>query len=602
MPATASLGAMFGFGRAQSSQNQIVYSNLQIWLDSGNVSSYPGSGTVWSNLFAANSGTYWYTLSNGPPLVSTIVYNGTSNRTLYFDGTNDYATPNTSLKTLAQANNWNETREYWLYWPGSPGCLTMESGTVTPDSNWYDAQIGLSNGNLAYAVWADMTAKIVTSTLTSNAWNHIVFQHSKSSNLLMGYVNGVLLLSNGSVTRTTPDSVGAEFFPILMAGSATNFGYGSASYLAASLGVFRWYNQILTSSMVVQNYNAERARFGSSLSSGASVLAFARTLSAQLSGQTVAPTSGGRLSLNSQFVGNYDYTAKTTTTISAFTASDWFSSTEDTASAWIVVNGNLTINAGVTFTPSVRKLFTVLYVSGNLVCNGTISMTARGANHSGTGNSGGATTAVDIRIGTGTFSAVANPAIPAAGGAGGPGTSTDNGISNGTAGSSGGTGGGGAGGKYLGTGFSGAGAAGTCFSGGSGGGGMFSSSGTAGAGVANGGRGGSALNNISAGGSGNPGGTGTGGANGPDGNVGTGGTLIVIVGGTFSGTGAISANGVASARASGQVGGGGSGGGSVTILFGTDSSSITPTATGGPGSSCGGGGNGTARKLAIGAN
>jgi hypothetical protein len=78
--------------------------------------------------------------------------------------------------------------------------------------------------------------------------------------------------------------------------------------------------------------------------------------------------------------------------------------------------------------------------------------------------------------------------------------------------------------------------------------------------------------------------------------------LIVIVGGTLSGTGTIAANGVFGNRASGQVGGGGSGGGSVTVLYGTDSSTITPTATGGAGSSCGSGGNGTARKLAIGSN
>ena len=610
MPFICSVEGQFAFGKPYvvpvNPYTPSVYtSNLQIWVDAASNTSYPGSGTTWSNLVAANAGTYWYTLSNGPPSVSTIVVNSTSNVSLFFDGVNDYATPNTSLSTLAQANSWNETREYWVYWPGAPGCLTMESGSVTPDTAWYDAQIALSNGNLAFAVWSDMTAKIVTTSLASNTWNHIIFQHNKTSNLMMGYVNGTLLYSNASVPRTTPDSAGFGYFPILMAGSATNFGYGSASYLRGALGVYRWYNQILTGSQISSNFNAERVRFGvnaAAPASGTSVLAFARNLAATFSGQTVAPTAGGALTLNSAAVGNYEYAVAGTTTVSAFSAADWFSSTKDTVSSWIVVNGNLTINAGQTFTPSVRKLFTVLYVSGNLVCNGTISMTARGANHSGTGDSGGATTAVDIRIGTGTFGAVTNPAIPAAGGGGASGTNVDNASVNGTAGASGGTGGGGAGGKYLGTGFSGGGAGGTCFSGGGGGGGMFNSSGTAGSAVANGGRGGSALNNISAGGTGNPGGTGTGGSFGPDGNSGTGGTLIVIVEGTFSGTGSISADGTAGARASGQVGGGGSGGGSVTILFKTDSSSITPTATGGPGSACGSGGAGTARKLAIGAN
>lgn len=337
--------------------------------------------------------------------------------------------------------------------------------------------------------------------------------------------------------------------------------------------------------------------------SSSSILAFSRSLATTYTGIDSAPTDGGALTIDSQAVGNYEVTTRSTNTIvSSFTSSDWFTSTQDTTSSWIVINGNLTINAGQTFIPPVRKLFTVLYVTGNLICNGTISMTARGANHSGTGTSGGLVNPVNIRIGTGTFGAVTNPQIPATGGAGALGTNVDNAVNNGTAGTLGGTGGGGAGGKFTGTGSSGGGSAGTCFSGGSGGGGMLGSSSSAQTGGVNGGKGGNALGSVSAGGSGNPGGTGTGGAFGPDGNSGTGGTLIVIVGGTLSGTGSIQANGVAGARASGQVGGGGSGGGSVSVLFGTDSSSITPIATGGPGSSCGSGGNGTARKLAIGSN
>jgi hypothetical protein len=104
-----------------------------------------------------------------------------------------------------------------------------------------------------------MTPFIITNSLASNAWNHIVWQHSKSSNLLMGYVNGVQLYSNASVPRITPSS---GFFPILMAGSATNFGYGSGSYLQGSLGIYRWYNQIISGAQITSNFNAERGRFG----------------------------------------------------------------------------------------------------------------------------------------------------------------------------------------------------------------------------------------------------------------------------------------------------------------------------------------------------
>lgn len=328
--------------------------------------------------------------------------------------------------------------------------------------------------------------------------------------------------------------------------------------------------------------------------SATDILSFARTLATTYEGYDAEPTDGGALTINSQAVGNYELTArKANTTISSFTAADWFTNTKDTTSSWIIVNGDLTIDAGQTLIPPVRKLFTVVYVTGNLVWNGVISMTARGANHSGTGDSGGATTAVAIRIGTGTFSAVVNPQIPAAGGAGGAGRTTF-GQNPGTSGTNGGTGGG-AGGQWAGGSAiaSGAGSAGTCFSGGAGGGGRAGVAlGAGGSGGANGGAGGNA-GPAGAGGAGNPGGKDGGG-----GGNGTGGTLIVICEGELSGTGSGLAQGLAGGSFAAL--GGGSGGGSITVLFGTNLSGPSVlTASGGSG---GPGGNGTARKLAIGAN
>jgi hypothetical protein len=327
-----------------------------------------------------------------------------------------------------------------------------------------------------------------------------------------------------------------------------------------------------------------------------SILEFARQLSSTYT-VDVSPTSGGALSINSESVGNYDYTVRSSDTIiSTFTTSEWFTLTQDTVSAWIIVKGNLTINSGQVVIPSVRKLFTVVYCTGNLTVNGSISMTARGANHSGIGSSGGATPAVNIRIGTGIFSSITNPLIPAAGGAGAPARS--NGLSNnGSPGTNGGSGGGGTGECISGTTAS-AGAAGTCFSGGPGSGGAIS--GTSTAGGANGGRGGNSSGSYAGGGAGNPGGSGSSAIyNGFDG---TGGTLIVICEGTLSGSGSIAANGVGANRPPGGPAGGGSGGGSVTVLYQNDSSTITPTATGGAGVASGSGGNGTARKLDIGVN
>lgn len=351
---------------------------------------------------------------------------------------------------------------------------------------------------------------------------------------------------------------------------------------------------------------AESGFMGGDLAAGSIELAAIEMLTAA---DMATPLAGGNLTINGEALGAYDYVVKQgNQTISSFSAASWFTTTADTRSAFIVVNGNLTIDAAQVVKPTVRKLFTVLYVDGALTINGEVSMSARGANHA-------ATTAAAIRIATGSFSgSVTNPQVPATGGGGG----AVNGVA-GTAGSAGGTGGGGGGGRTSSFG-PGAGAAGTSFSGGPGGGGGRAGSGTAVAGTAggaNGGAGGTgagwtspgASSRGGGGGAGNDGGTGglgdVVGRNGSPGSNGTGGVLIIIATGALSGSGSCTAAGAAggdggSPSGSAVGGGAGSGGGSVTVICA--SGTVTTSATGGAGGTTsdndgGAGGDGTARVL-----
>src|SRR6202048_4608264 len=211
-----------------------------------------------------------------------------------------------------------------------------------------------------------------------------------------------------------------------------------------------------------------------------------------------SPIAGGTLTINSNALGNYGYSKFTgNQTVSAFSSSTFFTSAADSESAFVIVNGNLTINAGQIFQPANRKLFTVIYVTGNLAVNGQIAMDQRGANHSATGSN---LTAADILIASGTFSGVSNPKVPAAGSArgaavAGGGVAGNQGADSANDGS---TGGGGSGADRN-SGGSGAGAAGTGFTGGSGGGGGDQLSGAGGSGGTEGG----------GGGAGNTGGTGS---------------------------------------------------------------------------------------------
>ena len=292
---------------------------------------------------------------------------------------------------------------------------------------------------------------------------------------------------------------------------------------------------------------------------------------------------------------------------------------------------SLTIDATKTLTLDQPARGMLIYVKGDCVINGTLSMTARGALADPTvagGSDSSAVSATGLRLplkksgstdtlaaadfaGTGNaaVAAVANHdaisgdgkiyTVGRTGGAGTPARPTVTSCpvfaaNPGTSGvatlSSGG--GGGGGGCSEGVGISiGGGATGTVFSGGSGGGGSYGSSGgqtVAGNGVANGGAGGqgggTAVYGQMSGGAGNPGGASVTQVTRMDG---TGGLLILLVGGdlTIGASGSIETKGVDGGSGATNPaihtsygGGGASGGGKLLVLHGgtlTNNGSIT---------------------------
>jgi hypothetical protein len=245
--------------------------------------------------------------------------------------------------------------------------------------------------------------------------------------------------------------------------------------------------------------------------------------------------------------------------------------TADASTLVAVYNGDLTIDAGVTLTPQVRKRGMVIYVTGALTVNGMLSMTARGAAN-----------VVGNRIFVANADGTAYE-IPASGAGGG---------SSGCSGSVGGTGSNGATGGGGGA-YGGVGASGTSYSGGSAAGAKPGSPGSA-----YGGPGGSGDASSYGGGAGNPGGVGRPGGNG------TGGLLIVYADSILVNSGgSIRANGAnGGAGSSGGAGGGGSGGGSINLFYSNsylNSGTVAATAGSGGGGGCAGraGGAGTVRSV-----
>jgi hypothetical protein len=315
-----------------------------------------------------------------------------------------------------------------------------------------------------------------------------------------------------------------------------------------------------------------------------SLVEYARTLAAT-SLTTLPILSNGSTGVTSSVLSAEVTVLSGNQTISSNT--NWGSATADDRYTIVRVEGNLTINAGVTVTAAARKLGLVLYVTGSLTINGTLTMTARGANHSSSGSNIAATDILAIA----TASTAAGRVIPAIGSSDRTKTFTSaNAAGNtGNAGSNGGAGSGGTGGGFDGV---STGRGGTCFGGGPGGGAVYASvdgslNSTA---VANGGAGGPGSKSDGqshGGGAGNPGGLqdrGLGGST-VNGQSGTGGVLIVYAAGgvTIASGAVVSANGVQAHTATATRGGGGSGGGIVRVFGPTVTNSGTVQAIGGVG-------------------
>ena len=142
-----------------------------------------------------------------------------------------------------------------------------------------------------------------------------------------------------------------------------------------------------------------------------------RDQTAQTTTKRSAVICTGSLYLNGNFAGQYDYAyISGNTTTDAVDQQDaydhWFTGNQDTHWALVCVDGTLTQGDRAIIKPPVRKLGFVLNVDGAYTLNGMTSMTNRGANHSGTGDSHGYTAPVAIPV-NGSIT------IPATGGAAG---------------------------------------------------------------------------------------------------------------------------------------------------------------------------------------
>jgi hypothetical protein len=226
--------------------SSLVTAGLILNYDISNASSYPGTGTTVTDLTGSSNAT----LYNSP------TYTPGGGSYLTFNGTNQYLGTNTSLGSKLSPPNTSTTISVfmWVY-PMDNGVILSEIGQTTPNIGWHDSQIEMVAGTLKFSVWSNNPGFASTIATPLNNWYYVGFTYNGTN--LVGYVNGSTAVTSGTITRSTP---GANLYYGVAVIDGTNLGDGT--YANMRFGGMQVYNTALNSGSVLQNFNAQKSRFG----------------------------------------------------------------------------------------------------------------------------------------------------------------------------------------------------------------------------------------------------------------------------------------------------------------------------------------------------
>ena len=220
----------------------IITGNLQLYLDAADPGSYVGSGTTWIDL---SSNAYNTTLEGAP----------TFNTTHFtFDGTTEYVDTNQSLAA--------ESFSIGAWFRTSAAGVKMVLSKETTAGNPWNYRIWLNGGQINFDMSQVTTQSSLSSPLTTyNNGNWYLVMCTRDDSTWYMYVNGVQVNTKadtytGSVTNAQELWIGRSAFT--QGGASPT---GSYQY-TGDIGEIFIYDDVLTASEVLQNYNATKATYG----------------------------------------------------------------------------------------------------------------------------------------------------------------------------------------------------------------------------------------------------------------------------------------------------------------------------------------------------
>ena len=219
--------------------NSIVTNGLILNLDAGNASSYPGTGTTWTDLSGQN---------NNATLINGVGYSSLNGGIMTFDGVNDYC------QTVSWTSPDSFTLQAWVsvdYTNSATFARFVEKGLNT--------DFGLTlNKNDAPNKYAFAIANETNSPTNVTANSNFVFL-SYTVNT-SGSLFTTKIYENGIYTKQFSGNRARTKTGVMYIGA--NPGALSVTTLKGNIGHIMMYNRVFTDNEVLQNFNATKTRFG----------------------------------------------------------------------------------------------------------------------------------------------------------------------------------------------------------------------------------------------------------------------------------------------------------------------------------------------------
>ena len=228
--------------------DNIVTTNLTLWLDAGNLDSYSGTGTTWKDLSGNNNNATIKRASQWNDL-GWFYYRGNT-----FDDESSAASVEINT-TIGQGN----TVEQWIYSEAQDGNGNMPFvwGNSGYDIWYYNNNFGINNGaSLIYGISG-------ANSILLNNWVHSViyfpYDWAGSYTDAKMWINGVpqtMSIQQGSLANRSLSSPLTVYIGGGYTGGSDTFNWNGR------VGQTRIYTRELTTAEVLQNYNATKGRYG----------------------------------------------------------------------------------------------------------------------------------------------------------------------------------------------------------------------------------------------------------------------------------------------------------------------------------------------------